>query len=749
MRVVLAKNHGFCYGVKRAINMIYQAIDDNTLAKKNGDASRQIYTYGEIIHNKNVLEDLKNKNVKIANNIDEIADDSVVVIRSHGATKDDMQKLAIKKVEVINATCPSVLKIHRIVEENYNNGYRIIIFGDKSHPEVIATNSYAQNSAFITNSPDASDVPVDKNVIVVAQTTADKNKFKEFCINFEKIAKKACILYHVFDTICSATENRQNEAQDLAEKMDAMLIIGGKNSSNTQKLFDICAKISPNTYFAENVSQLPIEKLNQHNSIGVTTGASTPEWILEEVILKMTEENLQTTQTTNETIATTEANATFTASDDSTLPTTTAKTAIASDDSTEDFADLFEKSLVSLYTGEIVKGVVIEVTPTEIVLDLGFKSDGIISSDELSTDPNKKPSDVAKVGDELEAFVIRVNDMEGKVALSLRKLEQREGYKEIDDAYENKTVLQGVVKRAINGGLLVSVKDIRVFVPASQASNRFVEDLSTLVGKSVSLKITEVNKKRRKIVGSIKQASNENRSKLKSETLENIEVGKHYAGKVKTLTSFGAFVDIGGVDGLVHISELTWNNIRKPDEVVKEGDEIDVYVKEIDLEKNRISLGHKNPDEDPWKKVSINIGDVVNAKIVRIVPFGAFAEVSPNVDGLIHISQLDIKHVANVQSCVNIGDVVECKVLDIDYDNKKISLSRAAMMPGYSEEYVPIETDGDDADEINGIDITKSTKDSTDVAVPNAGPTTTEAIEPNEPAEPVAPTDSTESTDEE
>jgi 4-hydroxy-3-methylbut-2-enyl diphosphate reductase len=413
----------------------------------------------------------------------------------------------------------------------------------------------------------------------------------------------------------------------------------------------------------------------------VTTGASTPEWILEEVILKMTEENLQTTQVENQDVQ-------------ATTVTPNAQKA----DNNEDFADLFEKSLVSLYTGEIVKGTVIEVTPTEIVLDLGFKSDGIISSDELSTDPNKKPSDVAKVGDELEAFIIRVNDMEGKVALSLRKLEQRESYKEIDSAFENKSVLQGVVKRAVNGGLIVSCKDVRVFVPASQVSNKFIDDLSTMVGKSVSLKITEVNKKRRKIVGSIKQAFNENRGKLKAETLEGIEVGKHYKGTVKTLTSFGAFVDIGGVDGLVHISELSWKNIRKPEEVVKEGDELDVYVKDIDLEKNRISLGHKNPDDDPWKKLSINVGDVVNAKVVRVVPFGAFAEVAPCIDGLIHISQLDVNHVANVQSCVNIGDVVECKVLDIDYDNKKISLSRAALLPGYSEEYVQVDVPSDEVE---------------------------------------------------
>jgi 4-hydroxy-3-methylbut-2-enyl diphosphate reductase len=640
MNVVKAEACGFCFGVKRAVDIAY-----NYAKKEN------IYTLGHLIHNDAVIKKLELLGVKCVDDISRIPLNATVIIRAHGVAKDVLEALKTKGIKYIDATCPKVIKIHNIVEENYQKGKQIIIFGHENHPETQGTNGWCEYSAIIVSDADnVYDLPRDKEICLVSQTTMSLEKWNALKEKIKQLSLNATI----YDTICDTTQSRQQEAERIAGSVDIMIVVGEKTSSNTRQLLEVCKKSCNKAFLVENAEQLPIELLKQVKSVGVTTGASTPEWIIKEVISKMTEEKLLD-------------NEVFTVNEPS-------------------FEEQLEQSMLSLYTGQVVEGTVIGVTPTEISVDLGFKSDGVVPADEISTNNNVKPSDVAKVGDKIKVFVVRVNDTEGTVKLSLRKLEQIEGSKKIEAAFNDRSLIHGVVTRVINGGLIVTSNDVRIFVPASHAGNTYIEDLNTLLNQEVDVRIIEINQRKRKIVGSIKLAANEKKNELQTEFWSNAIIGKRYKGKVKSFTSFGAFVDIGGVDGLVHISELSWDKLKTPSEILKIGDEIDVYIKGLDIENHKISLGYKNPEDNPWLKISENIkvGDVIKCKIVRLVPFGAFAQIAQNIDGLIHISQLDIKRVTNPSSVVSIGKEVEAKVISMDLANEKINLSMAALMPGYT-----------------------------------------------------------------
>ena len=641
--ITVAKTAGFCYGVKRAVDNVY----------KQAAEGRKIATLGPVIHNPQVIADLERRGVIVCGAVSDIPEGYTAVIRAHGVPQRVYDELEGR--EYIDLTCPFVSKIHKIVNEHYKKGYKIVIVGDKNHPEVIGINGWCGDSALIINSPDEQ---IDENlsnydVCIVAQTTIKREIF----VQTVQILKKTCKSTLIFDTICSATRDRQEEAVQLAKASDMMLVVGGRESSNTRKLFEISKQYCDNTYHIETYEEIP--QKSTYKKIGITAGASTPVSIIEEVVKAMSE-NLK-----NE----------------------------------ENFAELFEQyGSKTLNNGDIVEGTVVEVRNNEVIVDLGgFKYNGQLAADQLTDDPTLKPSDVVKEGDVIKVYVVGVNDGEGKVVLSRKKVEAMESWNKIKAAYESGEILEGKIIKAVKGGVIALTDGSQVFIPARQASGRFVQDLQSLVGTTVNYKIIEIDERRRRIIGSVRVILEAARKEKEEKFWAEAEVGKRYSGTVKSLTSFGAFVDIGGVDGLVHISELSWNKIKHPSEVVKEGDVLDVYIKDLNAETKKISLGFKKMEDNPWTiaQSKINVGDVVKCKIVRMVPFGAFAEIMPSVDGLIHISQIADRRIEKPEDVLTLGEEVEAKVTELNWDEKKISLSIRALIPvpekEEKEEEVPAE----------------------------------------------------------
>ncbi|MBQ9914668.1 MAG: 30S ribosomal protein S1, partial [Clostridia bacterium] len=511
----------------------------------------------------------------------------------------------------------------------------------------------------------------EKRVCIVAQTTFNQKIYKKIIFFLEN----SCQNPMIFDTICNATEERQTESRTLANEVDVMLVLGGTNSSNTQKLYQICKEVCPEAYCAESIDAIGDLQKFSGKRIGITAGASTPAVIIKEAINKM--ENQE-----------------------------------------KDFATLLEESLKTISTGDVVTGTVIEVGPTEVIVDLGVKQDGIIPASEISDDPSLTPQDIVKVGDEIQGYVVRVNDVEGKITLSKKRLDAHKTWDAVLEASKNGDILEGKVDSVVNGGIIVTYKSFRVFVPASLANDRYLSDLSELVGKTVPFKIMDINERRRRIVGNIKTILVAQRQELEKAFWDAAEVGKKYTGIVKSLTSFGAFVDLGGVDGLVHISELSWARIKHPSDVVSVGDSIEVYIKEISEDKKKISLGYKNPLENPWEmaKAKLNVGDTVSAKIVRMLPFGAFAEIMPTVDGLIHISQIANKRIEKPQDELSIGQEVDVKIVDINWETKKIALSIRALLP-VEEAPVVTEAPAEEAEEALPTSYTEEVSDTIGDAV--------------------------------
>ena len=650
MNIILAKSAGFCYGVTRAVDTVYELAD-----KENN-----ICTLGPLIHNKTVVDELSSKGVSVISDIDSaIGKNKKVVIRTHGVPEEIYKKLTDNNIPYIDATCPYVKKIHKIVKNATENKEKVIIIGDENHPEVIGINGWANNDGIVCDSLDELiklDLSREIKYTVVAQTTYNIEKFKEI----KNFLKNHFTFINIFDTICNATNNRQQECGEISKEVDAMIIIGGFNSSNTVKLYNIAKNHCPNTYHIESAAQLPLSELKSYNNIGITAGASTPATIIKEVIHIMSE-NVETNEIFTE----------------------------------ESFAEAFEKSFVTLNTGDVVTGTVIGVTPTEVFVNLGFKMDGYIPASELSEDPDVKPCDVAKVGDEIKVFVVRVSDVEGTVMLSKKKIASIEGWKTIEEAFENKTILEGKVVDVVKGGIIVLTSGTRVFVPASQASDRFLGDLSSLLNTEVRFRIIDI-KPRRKVVGSVKNVLIEEKNAKSEELWSKIEVGQVLTGVVKSLTNFGAFVDIGGVDALIHISELSWTKIKHPSEVLSVGDVVTVNVLELDKEKNKVSLGFKKAEDNPWNIISekYNVGDVINCTVVRLVPFGAFVSVETGVDGLIHISQIANKRIGKPQDVLKVGQEVTAKIMEIDMEQHKISLSMRALIEETEEpaaEEAPVE----------------------------------------------------------
>ncbi|MBE7031179.1 MAG: bifunctional 4-hydroxy-3-methylbut-2-enyl diphosphate reductase/30S ribosomal protein S1 [Ruminococcaceae bacterium] len=635
MSIHLAKSAGFCFGVDRAVTRLQE------LAKE-----RPVATLGPIIHNQQAVERLQEQGIYAVESIDELAPGTTLAIRTHGVAQAVVQELENRGVDYVDLTCPFVKKIHRIVAEQYQNGRKIVIVGDKNHPEVVGINGWCENNAILALDIFDLHGKIEEYdlVCVVSQTTMDRKTFTKI----EKFIKDTCKDPLIFDTICSATNERQQEAVAIAKQSDVMVVVGGRHSANTRKLAELCQAHCGAVYQIEHFGEFPQNIKIPNQKIGITAGASTPPWIIKEVVGEMEEMNTMG----NESFA-------------------------------QEFEE-YEKSLVTLNTGDIVKGTVMAVTEAGVSVNLGYKSDGFIPAGEVSDDPDADIAELVKPGDEIEVFVVRVNDVEGEVTLSKKKLDSIASAREVEEAAETKAILKGKIVQAVNGGVIASYKGTRVFIPASQASDRYITDLNALVGQEAEFRVLEVKKirGRSKIIGSIKDVLKERKAAAAETFWSSVEVGKTYQGVVKSLTKFGAFVDVGGVDGLVHISELSWGKIGHPSEVLKEGDVAEVYILEFDKEKGKISLGFKKAEDNPWvkAKAELSVGAVIDCKIVRIVPFGAFAEIYPGVDGLIHISQVANKRIGKVEDELMVGQHVKAKVVELDFDAQKIGLSIRALL---------------------------------------------------------------------
>ena len=646
MRVEVAKTAGFCPGVKRAVDMV-------EAAARSGVPT---VTYGPIIHNHHVVERFAGMGVHEISHFSEVTPGTQVIIRSHGVSRAVYEGLEAQGAVIQDATCPYVKRIHKIVSEAEKQGRTPIIIGIPTHPEVEAIAGWCQDPHVFENAEAlekwllGDDIRQHMPLIMVSQTTSTEKLWK----NCVETIKKLCTNCEIFDTICSATEKRQSEAARLAQRCESMIVIGDRNSSNTKRLREICSEVCKHTCLIDSGADLSAADYIGKSSVGITAGASTPQWIIKEVYNIMSDE-------------------------------------IKTEVTEESFDQLLEQYDKSLNTGDKVTGIVTGITPTEIAVDLGTKHAGYIPYSEVSDDPSVKPEEAFQVGQEIEVYVIRVNDAEGTVALSKKKLDAQKNWDEIEQACEDKTVVEGYITEQNKGGIVANVKGIRVFIPASQTGVPKNGDMGALVKTTVKLKITEVNRQRKRVVGSIRAVTAEARKAAAEKIWAEIEVGKKYKGVVKSLTSYGAFVDIGGVDGMVHVSELSWSRIKSPADVVAVGDEIEVYVISFDPEKRKISLGYKTDETNPWTIFTTNyhVGDVCEVKIVKLMTFGAFAEIIPGIDGLIHISQIADRRIDKPSDVLSEGQMVDAKITAIDEEKKKISLSIRALLSG--EEEAPVE----------------------------------------------------------
>lgn len=632
MKVKIAKSAGFCFGVRRAVE----------LAQAQQASGKRVYTYGPLIHNEETVNLLAKQGVCVVNSKEEWenAEKGILIVRSHGVSREIYNQMSDSGHEVLDATCPFVKKIHRIVDKESKGGRRIIVIGSKEHPEVQGILGWCNCQAIVLDNEEMAEkleLNSNEKYCVVAQTTFNSKKFQDIV---EIISKKGYDIL-VLSTICSATEERQEETRSLAAESDAMIVIGGAHSSNTRKLYEISKQQCVNTYFIQKLTDLDLNSFKSFRSVGITAGASTPNNIIKEVHTSMSELS---------------------------------------------FEQLLEESFKTIHNGEVVEGTVIRVKEDEIVLNIGYKADGIITRSEYTNTPNVDLTTVVKEGDKMQVKVLKVNDGEGQVLLTYKRLAAEKGSKRLEEAFNNKEVLKAPVSTVLEGGLSVVVDETRVFIPASLVSDTYEKDLSKYKDQEIEFVISEFNPKRRRIIGDRKQLLLARKAELQKELFARIQVGDVVEGKVKNVTDFGVFIDLGGVDGLLHISEMSWGRIENPKKVFKAGDEVRAFIKDIVGEKVALSL--KFEDQNPWANAETDyaIGNVVNGRVARMTDFGAFVELVPGVDALLHVSQISRNHVDKPSDVLKIGQEITAKIVDFNPAEKKISLSMKALEVPAEEE---------------------------------------------------------------
>ncbi|MBR6222331.1 MAG: bifunctional 4-hydroxy-3-methylbut-2-enyl diphosphate reductase/30S ribosomal protein S1 [Lachnospiraceae bacterium] len=633
MEITVAKTAGFCFGVKRAVDMVYEQADKG-----------KVYTYGPIIHNEEVIEDLKKHGVEVIETIDDIngLSEGSVVIRSHGVGKDVYDAIENKGLTLVDATCPFVKKIHDIVYDESNKGKVVLIIGSKNHAEVEGIKGWCVQEPIIIESEEEAyniNLPEGSDISVVSQTTFNENKFKHLL----EILKQKGYNLNVYNTICNATHVRQEEASSLAASVDHMIVIGGKHSSNTQKLYDICKGKCGNTYYIQTLVDLDLTAFESAVRVGITAGASTPNYIIKEVLKAMSEEKNEFEQL------------------------------------------LSEEKPVTVHNGQVVEGTVISVKEDEIVLNIGYKADGIITRAEYSNVPSVDLTEAVKVGDTMSAKVIKVNDGEGQVLLSYKRVAAEKANERLEEAFNNQEVLKAKVTQVVDGGISVTVGEGRVFIPASLVSDTYERDLKKYMDQEVEFIISEFNPKKRRIIGNRKQILVERKAEAAKALFDRISVGDTVTGKVKNITDFGAFIDLGGADGLLHISEMSWGRVENPKKVFKVDDEVTAFIK--DINGSKIALSLKFPEKNPWNSAAEKyaIGQVVTGRVARMTDFGAFIELEPGVDALLHVSQIAREHIEKPSDVLKVNETVEAKVVDFKLEDKKISLSMKALLPQEDE----------------------------------------------------------------
>ena len=647
MKITTAETAGFCFGVKRAVDLVYKEVE----------AGQRVYTFGPIIHNDEVVSDLNKKGVFVIEEPEELKSlpEGTIIIRSHGVSEELQKKLSSYGHKIIDATCPYVKKIHKAVSDKSTEGQHIIIIGNRTHPEVEGIigwcrtdnqNAKAPRYTVIENEEEALafDIPKNYKLCVVAQTTFNYKKFQDLV---EIITKKGYDIF-VLNTICKATEERQTEAYRLARESDAMIVIGGKHSSNTRKLYEICKKECENTYYIQKLDDLDLNQFKSYRNVGITAGASTPNNIIKEVHTVMSEKSFEQL--------------------------------------------LEEEKVVQINNGDVVEGIVLAVKEDEIILNIGYKSEGIITRNEYTNTPNLDLRTVVNAGDIMQAKILKVNDGEGQVALTYKRLAAEKGNKKLEEAFEKHEVLKAKVATVLNGGLSVIIDEARVFIPASLISDSYEKDLAKYAGETIEFVITEFNPKKRRIIGDRKQLIVAKKDALKKELFNKIAVGMTIEGTVKNITDFGAFIDLGGADGLLHISEMSWGRVENPKKVFHVGDTVKAFVKDIQGEKIALSL--KFEDANPWinAETKYAVGNVVNGKVARMTDFGAFVELEPGIDALLHVSQISREHVEKPSDVLKISQEITAKVVEFNKEEKKISLSiKALEVPEKEAEAVPAE----------------------------------------------------------
>ncbi len=645
MNVAIANTAGFCFGVQRAVDLVYKEVE----------AGQRVYTFGPIIHNEEVVDDLCKKGVKVIEDPEELKTlpEGTIIIRSHGVSEELYKQLSSYGHKIINATCPYVRKIHKAVDNKSVEGHHIIIIGNGTHPEVEGIKGWCRKNETLPNScgytvieneaeAKALNIPKEVKLYIVAQTTFTYKKFQDLV---EIIAEKGYDIL-VLNTICNATQDRQTEAYRLASQSDAMIVIGGKHSSNTRKLYEICKKECENTYYIQKLDDLDLSLFKSYRNVGITAGASTPNNIIKEVHTAMSEKSFEQL--------------------------------------------LEEEKVVQINNGDVVEGIVLAVKEDEIILNIGYKSEGIITKNEYTNTPNLDLRTVVNVGDVMQAKILKVNDGEGQVALTYKRLAAEKGNKRLEEAFEKKEVLTAKVAAVLNGGLSVIVDEARVFIPASLISDSYEKDLQKYAGETIDFVITEFNPKKRRIIGDRKQLIVAKKETLKKELFSRISIGMTIEGTVKNITDFGAFIDLGGADGLLHISEMSWGRVENPKKVFKVGDTVKAFVKDIQGEKIALSL--KFEDANPWIDAESKycVGNVVTGTVARMTDFGAFVELEAGIDALLHVSQISRDHVEKPSDVLKISQEITAKVVEFNKEEKKISLSvKALEAPEKEEESAP------------------------------------------------------------
>lgn len=621
MKVIVAKNSGFCGGVRRSVE----------LAEKSLENPGDHYCLGEIVHNPQQVKMLEDKGMNTIEkeNLDNIHD-STIVVRAHGENQETKKKIVRNNNQIVDATCPVLTNIYKKIMDKEKEGYQVIIVGDRQHPEIKAMASYVKNGIIVVDESEAKNITNQSKLYVVSQTTNRIDFFENIAHELEKTNDDVVIE----NTICNATKVRQESCEALSKQVDCMIVVGGFNSSNTNKLYQIAKKHCNNVLRIETVKDLPLQKLTNFNIIGVIAGASTPEAVIEEVVSRM-------------------------------------------DLTNEEFMNSIDDSMKKIYPRDVVEGTIIDVKDDEVFVDIQYRADGIVKLDEMTEEEASNPKEHFNVGDDIEVYVIKLDDGEGNVALSTRRVEGVRNWKVLLEKYENEELVEGEITGFNKGGLTANVLGINGFVPASHIATYFVKNFKKFVGETWELKIISIDERKNRLVLSRKEIL----ENILDEQWDELEEGQVVTGKVARLTDFGAFVEIGSLDGLLHVSDISWNRVEHPEDVLNVGDEIEVKILKLNKERNRISLGRKQLLDKPFDSFAKEheVGDVVKGKVVNLLDFGAFVEVAEGVEGLVHVSEISWEHVEKPSDKLNVGDEIEVKIISIDKDEEKVGLSIKAL----------------------------------------------------------------------